>query len=180
MLYAIILTCEALFWICLVGGLSARYVWRRTRTGAALLIAAPLVDLITLGAAVLDLRQGGDPSFAHVLVALLIGSSVGFGHAAVGWLDVRFAHRFDGAPAPMPTPRWGRAHAARERLLARRHVVTWAVSAGLLVLAAWIAGGQGADYFLGVARILTFVLAVDLVWSMSYTVRPRPEPHAAG
>jgi len=176
MLYTVIITCEVLFWVFLVGGLTARYVARLPRLGATLLVLAPTVDLVTLGAAVLDLRRGGEASFAHVLAAILIGTSVGYGKAMVEWLDIRFAHRYDNGPAPQPRPRWGRAHAAHQRLQWRRHLVSWAVGSGLLALAALMTGGAAATYFLAVAGVWSAVLAVDALVSFSYTVRPRPQP----
>lgn len=63
MLYAVIITSEVLFWVFLLAGLTARYPLRSPRLGAALLVCAPLVDLITLAAAVIDLRGGAEPSF---------------------------------------------------------------------------------------------------------------------
>ncbi|UAL30857.1 hypothetical protein K8W59_04970 [Nocardioides rotundus] len=176
MLYAVIITCEVLFWVFLFGGLAARYIARLPRLGATLLVMAPLVDVVTLGAAVLDLRAGGEPSFAHVLAAIFIGASVGFGHPMMRWADVRFAHRYAGGPAPAPKPTWGRAHAAHERLQWRRHLVMWAVSAGLLTLAALIVGGVAAPYFLNIVRILTIIVVIDGIVSLSYTFRPRPSP----
>ncbi|MFE4601036.1 hypothetical protein ACFRKE_09275, partial [Kitasatospora indigofera] len=49
---------EAGFWVVLALGLAARYLLRWRRTGAALLLCLPLVDLLVLGATVLDLRHG--------------------------------------------------------------------------------------------------------------------------
>lgn len=177
MLYAVIVACEVLFWVFVLGGLATRYLLRRPRLGATLLVAAPLADLVLLAAVVLDLRAGGTASTAHALAGVYIGVSVGFGHSMVRWADERFAHRFAGAPAPQPGARTGRAHARRERAALRRHVVAWAVGSGLLWLAVLVVGEPArTEDLVAVARLWTLVLAADAVISLSYTVRPRREP----
>lgn len=176
MLFAVIIACEVLFWVFVLGGLATRYLLRRPRLGAALLVAAPVADLVLLVAVVLDLRGGGTASTAHALAGVYIGVSVGFGHSMVRWADERFAHRFAGGPAPQPRPRTGRAHAGHERAGLVRHVVAWVVGSGLLWLAVLLVGDPArTEDLAAVARLWTLVVAVDAVISLSYTVRPRPE-----
>ena len=176
MVYAVIIACEVLFWVFVLGGLATRYLLLRPRLGAALLVAAPVADLVLLVAVVLDLRGGGTASAAHALAGVYIGVSVGFGHSMVRWADERFAHRFAAGPAPTPSPRTGRAHARRERASLARHVVAWSVGSGLLGLAVLLVGDPARTGDLSaVAGLWTLVVAADAVISLSYTVRPRPE-----
>lgn len=180
MLIGLILVCEVLFWVVLLAGLVARYLLRRQRLGAALLVAAPLVDLILLTASALDLRSGGTATLAHGLAAVYIGVSVGFGHSMVRWADVRFAHRYAGGPAPAPRPRHGREHAAYERRAWLRHVVAWATGCALLALAILLVGDPGRTTALAnTARLWTVVLVIDGIISLSYTVSPR-KPRRGG
>ncbi|MFD0533927.1 hypothetical protein ACFQY7_09240 [Actinomadura luteofluorescens] len=58
MLLAVIAGCEIGFWVLLAAGLLARYPLRLRRTGAALLLCVPLVDLVLLAATAIDLRGG--------------------------------------------------------------------------------------------------------------------------
>jgi hypothetical protein len=67
---AVIVAVEIAFWVLLAAGLTARYVLRLPRVGAALLIAVPLVDLVLLGATVIDLRGGATARVAHGLAAV--------------------------------------------------------------------------------------------------------------
>lgn len=176
MLYAVIIACEILFWVAVLSGLTARYLLRRPRLGAALLVCAPLVDLVLLAATVLDLRAGGEATLAHALAAVYIGVSVGFGHSMVRWADVRFAHRFAGGPAPESKPRVGRAHAAHERQGALRHLLAYAVGAGLLGVGILLVGdADRTQALLDVLRLWSIIAAADVVYSLSYTIRPRPE-----
>jgi len=78
-LVAVIVAGEVGFWMLLGAGLVARYLLRRRTAGAVLLACTPLVDLVVLGATVLDLRGGGSASWSHGLAAAYLGVSVAFG-----------------------------------------------------------------------------------------------------
>ena len=174
MLVAAILVCEALFWVVLLAGLATRYLLRRPRLGSALLVTAPLVDLILLTLSVIDLSDGGTASAAHSLAAIYIGVSVGFGHSMIRWADERFAHRFAGGPAPQGKPRHGVAHAAYERKAWLRHVVAWAVGCALMGSAVLVIGDAGRTASLTeTMRLWTVILGIDGVISLSYTFSPR-------
>ncbi len=75
-----------------------------------MLACVPFIDLILLGATVLDLRMGATATFAHGLAAAYIGFTVAFGSITIRWADNWFARRFAGAaklPSP-PTHGWKR------------------------------------------------------------------------
>lgn len=113
MIVHLIIACEIMFWVFIAAGLAARYLLRRKTLGAALLICAPLVDVVLLVATALDLRGGGEANFTHGLAAAYIGFSVAFGHSLISWADARFAYRFAGGPAPVAPPEYGvREHCA--------------------------------------------------------------------
>jgi hypothetical protein len=174
MMFAVIVACEVLFWVLILAGLAARYLGNRRTLGTVLLFGAPAVDLILLVVATLDLRGGGQATMAHALAAVYIGISVGFGHQMIKWADVRFAHRFSGGPAPVPAPRRGRAHAARERAGWYRHLAAWSVGCALLLAAvAYIDSPDRTAVFLQVAGVWCVVLAIDFLISFSYTLMPR-------
>ncbi|HEY7486061.1 MAG TPA: hypothetical protein VH912_16470 [Streptosporangiaceae bacterium] len=174
MLLAVIVACEIGFWVFLLAGLAARYLLRWPRASVALLSCAPLVDLVLLVVATLDLRDGGRATVAHSLAAVYIGVSVGFGHRMITWADQRFAHRFAAGPTPAPRPRYGAAHAARERSTWYRHLMAWAVGCALLASAVVIIGDSSRTVALWqVAVLWTVVLAIDFAISFSFTLFPR-------
>ncbi|GIF06720.1 hypothetical protein [Actinoplanes siamensis] len=173
---ALIVACEIGFWVFLLAGLVARYPMRRRRAGAVLLLGAPLLDVVLLAAAAIDLRRGGAADLAHGLAAVYLGVTVAFGHDLVRWADVRFAHRFAGGPPPVVPPRAGRAHAARERRQWSRHLLAYAVAAALLAAFTPLAGG--VTEAAGLWRVMapwTVVLVIDFIISFSYTIFPRAE-----
>ena len=174
MIYALIVACEIGFWVLLLAGLVARYPLRRPRVGAALLVCVPLVDLVLLVASALDLRYGGgEADLAHGLAAIYLGVSVAWGQSLVRWADARFAHRFAGGPPPRP-PKAGPEHARGERRQWGRHLVAWAVGCALLLSGVALVGDPDrTGPLVSIAQGWTFVLAVDFLWSFSYTLWPR-------
>lgn len=173
-LYIVILACEIGFWVLVAAGLTARYLLGRPRLGLVLLAGAPLVDLLLLAAATIDLRAGARAELPHALAAVYIGVSVAWGHRLIGWADSRVAHRFAGGPRPVRPPRTGPAHAARERREWLRHALAWFVGVTLLGLSALLVGGRTeTEVLTNVAVVWTVVLAVDFLISFSYTLWPR-------
>lgn len=179
-LIAVIAGCEAGFWIVLAAGLAARYPLRLRRTGAALLICVPLVDLVLLAATAIDLRGGATAGTGHGLAAAYLGYSVAFGHSVVRWADERFAHRFAGGPPPRGRPAYGAARTRYEWREFGKAALATAIACGILLamivlvddpartgaLTAWL-GRLGA------------VLAIWAIWPVSHTLWPaKPKERA--
>ncbi|MCS0634217.1 hypothetical protein NX801_00755 [Streptomyces sp. LP05-1] len=143
MVVALIISCEIGFWVLLAAGLAVRYLLRMPRTGAALLLCEPLLEVVLLIATAIDLKNGADPSAAHGLAALYIGYTVGHGHRTVKWLDGHAAHRLAGAPRPPGPPRYGMARARYEATLWLGTLLGAAVATGLLWLAIRYVGDPG-------------------------------------
>ncbi|MCM6776409.1 hypothetical protein NDR87_20915 [Nocardia sp. CDC159] len=173
---ALIIGCEIGFWVLLLAGLAMRYLTRARALSAALLVSVPLVDVVLLAAAVIDLRGGGHASFTHGLAAIYLGISIAFGHRMITWADRRFAHRFAGGPEPVRPPRAGRAHAAHERRQWVRHLAAYLIAAGVLGVFTLLVGDvDRAAPLLRVMWPWTVVLIIDFVVSFSYTIMPRAE-----
>ncbi len=175
MILTLVIACEIAFWVMILAGLGARYLLRRPRLGAALLIAAPVIDVVLLVLVALDLLRGGTASWQHGLAAVYLGFSVAFGRRIIAWTDIRFAHRFAGGPPP-------------QRLTGARYTAKcWQDVLRTLLMAA-IAGGIAGGLILLVDdpdrtgeltfafRILGVALTVDVLWAIGYTLWPRKEP----
>lgn len=182
MLLAIIAACEVGFWVFLLAGLAARYLLRWSRTGAALLICVPLVDVVLLVATVIDLRGGATAGFTHGLAAAYIGFSVAFGHNIIKRMDVRFAHRFADGPAPVKPPKHGMAKARYEWQEFGKAVIAWAVACALLLAAIAMVGDAGRTEALqGWIGRLSAILGIWALWPITYTLWPaKPKNPAAG
>jgi hypothetical protein len=170
----LIVACEVGFWVLLLTGLAVRYLLKARTLSAVLLICAPLVDVVLLAASVIDLRRGGQPGGAHGLAAIYIGVSVAFGGQLVSWADQRFAHRFAGGPRPTRPPRYGRAHAARERRQWLRHLLAYLVAIGVMGLFTLLVGDWTRVRPMWSPMVgWAVVLLVDFLISFSYTIAPR-------
>ncbi|SFB45549.1 hypothetical protein SAMN05216266_11265 [Amycolatopsis marina] len=99
---AVIVAGETGFWVLIVAGLVARYVFRLRRTGLVLLAATPVIDLGVLIAAVIDLAGGAEASWVHGVAAVYLGFSVVFGPSMIRWADDRFARWFLGRATERP------------------------------------------------------------------------------
>ncbi|ORT61423.1 hypothetical protein [Streptomyces sp. CB03238] len=135
MVVALIVICEVGFWVLLAAGLATRYLLKMPRTGAALLLCEPLLEVVLLVVTAMDLKNGAEPSARHGVAALYIGYTVGHGHRTVKWLDGHAAHRLAGAPRPVGPPRYGMARARHEGRVWLGTLVAAAVATALLWLA---------------------------------------------
>ena len=180
MLVFVIVASEIAFWLLLLSGLTARYLFRRGRLSVALLVGAPLVDLVLLVATVIDLSRGATAGAAHGLAAAYIGFSVAFGHSLIRWTDERFAHRFAGGPPPWRPPRGGPERVRYEWREFGKAMLAWAIGSGLLLAAIAIVGdAERTEALQGWVLRLTMVVAIWSLWPITHTLWPgrpaRPE-----
>jgi hypothetical protein len=170
---AAIVACEVGFWVVLLAGLSVRYLLGWRRSGAVLLAATPLVDLALLIFTVIHLRSGAAAQAADGLAAVYLGVSIAFGRRMLRWADARFVHRFAGGPPPPRPPRGGPEHARRERSGWYLHLLAFAIGSALLLGGAALVEADQSGALLSWIPRWGLVLAIDFVWSFSYTIWPR-------
>ena len=172
MILLAIVACEIGFWVAIVAGLIARYPAGKPRVGAALLIAAPLIDVVLLVLVAADLIGGATASWHHGLAALYIGISVAYGHRMISWADAKFAQRFRGAePRPKPT---GWAYTVVCWKDAARTLLACAVAAAILGALILVVGApERTAELLGFFPLLGVILGIDVLWAVSYTIWPK-------
>jgi hypothetical protein len=170
----LIVLCEVAFWVLLAAGLALRYVAKKPRAGAAVLLCEPLLEVVLLVVTAIDLKNGAQPDFKHGIAAVYIGYTVGLGHSTVKWVDARVAHRFAGGPPPVRPPKYGMARAAHEWRTAARWTVAALTAMALLQAAIWYVGGDGD---IGSLRMwqqkMLWVIGINLIIAGSYTVFPK-------
>ena len=132
MVVAAIVACEVLFWVLLLGGLSARYLLRLRWLSTVLLLLVPVLDVALLLIIAWHLRSGGHADAGHGFGALYLGFTVAYGHSMIAWADARFAHRFMGGPPPPQRPRRGWAALRYETVGWVRGLVAAGVGAAVL------------------------------------------------
>ena len=178
MLLVMIAACEIGFWVLLLAGLSARYLLRRRRLGAALLMCLPLLDVALLTVTAIDLRGGATADFTHGLSAAYLGYSVAFGRSMIRWADERFAHRYAGGPPPRGKPKYGRARTRYEWREFGKAALATAIACGVLISMIVFVGAPSRteQLWAWVGRLL-HVLAIWSIWPISATLWP-PKPKA--
>ncbi|MFI8530067.1 hypothetical protein ACIGMX_07445 [Streptomyces aquilus] len=176
MLVGLIVACEVAFWVLLAAGLAFRYLLKMPRTGLALLLCEPLLELVLFTVTAIDLRGGAEPDWKHGLAAVYIGFTVGLGHATIRWADAHFAHRFAGGPPPERPPKYDTARAVHEWKVAGRWVVAAVVALVLLQTAIWYVGGGGeTDSLRAWQQRMLWVIGINVVIAGSYTLFPKRE-----
>ncbi|WP_181787964.1 hypothetical protein [Streptomyces phytophilus] len=177
MIVTLIIVCEVAFWVLLAAGLSLRYLARRPRLGAAVLLCEPLLEVVLLVVTAIDLKNGAEPDWKHGLAAVYIGFSIALGPATIRWVDARFAHRFAGGPPPVKPPEYGMARALHEWRTAARWILASGIAIALLQGAAWYVGGDGDTESLKAWQLrMLFVIGINVVIAGSYTLFPKQRP----
>lgn len=177
MIVTLIVICEVGFWVLLAAGLATRYLLKMPRTGLALLLCEPLLEVLLLVVTAIDLKNGAEPSWRHGLAALYIGYTVGHGHRTVKWLDGHAAHRLGGGPPPVKPPRYGMARARHEGRVWLGSVTAAAVASGLLLLAAWYVGDDGnTDSLKSWIFVAWRAAGIHGLIALSYAIWPKKAP----
>ncbi|MFI2368978.1 hypothetical protein [Streptomyces sp. NPDC018833] len=177
MIVTLIVVCEVGFWVLLAAGLATRYLLKMPRTGAALLLCEPLLEVVLLVATAVDLENGAEPSWKHGLAALYIGYTVGHGHRTVQWLDGHAAHRFGGAPPPVKPPRYGMARAKHEGRVWLGTLIAAGVTTVLLQIAIWYVGDASRTGSLeSWMRTAWQAAGIHGLIALSYTLWPPKAP----
>ncbi|WP_052848424.1 hypothetical protein [Streptomyces avicenniae] len=177
----LILAAEIAFWVVLGGGLVTRYVLRRRRLSNVLLLCVPVVDLVLLTVTVVDLRSGGEPSWAHGLSALYLGFTVAYGHYVIHWADGHAAHWWGGGPRPQKPPRYGAARARHEWRLWAMTLAGALIAIGVLEAMLWLIGDvAGRDRLRATQSAALRAVLIHGVVAATYSIwQKRPPAEAA-
>ncbi|WP_406374519.1 hypothetical protein OG788_30455 [Streptomyces sp. NBC_00647] len=176
MVVGLIIACEVGFWVLLAAGLAVRYLLNRRRTGAALLLCEPVLELVLFAVTAVDLRNGAEPGWEHGLAALYIGFTVSYGPYTVRRLDGYAAHRLAGGPRPPGPPRHGMARAAHEGRLWLRTVFAAAVACALLEGAVRYVGDGATESLRGFQWTALRAAAIHGVIALTYLLWPKRAP----
>ncbi|MFI6769694.1 hypothetical protein [Streptomyces sp. NPDC050355] len=180
MVVTLIIACEVGFWVLLAAGLALRYLAKMPRTGAAVLLMEPVLELVLLIVTAIDLKNGASADWKHGLAALYIGYTVAYGHYTIKWVDGHFLHRFAGGPPPVKPPQYGLARARHEGMLWLRTVLWVAVAVALLQIAIWYVGDDGDIASLRDWQGTSMrILIIHGVIAVSYLVWQKKDPRPA-
>ncbi|MCX2839855.1 hypothetical protein [Cytobacillus gottheilii] len=170
-----IIFCEVMFWVVILLGLVTRYIFKRKSLGLFLLALTPVIDVILLLTAGFDLYQGESATLAHAIAAVYIGVSLSFGKSMIAWADQRFQY-YVTKQGEKPRKRYGMDYAKHYLKSWVRHLLAYLIGVGILMgLIFWIGDPARTEALLGVTRIWSIALAIDLVISVTFFIWP-PKP----
>lgn len=175
MLLWLIMGCEIGFWIVLFLGLFIRYILKHPKTGKAILLCVPLLDLILLFATAIDLHNGAVAEFAHGLAAVYLGFTVVYGAGVIKWLDQYAAYQFASGKKIDEASTYGRSHAIYEWQQWLKGVGVGAI-AGILLLCAikFVDQSEKTQSLYEWFYYIFWFLAIWFVcWPMWYTLFPK-------
>ncbi|MGW2420063.1 hypothetical protein ACWC0C_12550 [Streptomyces sp. NPDC001709] len=176
MVVGLIIACEVAFWVLLAAGLTFRYALCMPRTGLALLLCEPLLEVVLFAVTAIDLKHGAQPDWRHGLAAVYIGFTVGLGHSTIRWADARVAHRFAEGPPPPKPPKYGTARAVHEWKVAARWILASLVALALLQSAIWYVGSTGDTGALRQWQLrMLWLIGINVIIAGSYTLFPKRE-----
>ncbi|MDT0307159.1 hypothetical protein RM780_09310 [Streptomyces sp. DSM 44917] len=177
MIVTLIVAAEFGFWAVLAAGLATRYLLRRPRLGAGLLLLLPVIDVLLLTATAVDLRRGADPSAAHGIAALYLGFTVAYGHYTVRWADGHAAHRLAGAPRPAKPPRYGAARARHEWRIWSMTLLAVAIALGVLeAMIQYVDDADRTESLRGTQQTALRALGIHAIVAATYSIWPRRAP----
>ncbi|MGZ9586006.1 hypothetical protein [Paenibacillus marinisediminis] len=169
MLVYFIIGCEIGFWVVILAGLFARYVWKQERLSLILFALTPLIDLALLVATAVDMKNGATATTAHGIAAIYIGISIAFGKRMISWADERF--RYYVLKGPKPIRLTGTAYAKQYFGSWLLHALAFVIGQGMLWgIIYWINDSARTEALVSISTIWCTVLAIDLLISLSYFV----------
>lgn len=170
----LIVACEIGFWVFVLAGLVARYVFKKNKLSIFLFICTPLVDLVLLFATYIDLKNGAVADFIHGLAAIYIGVSVAYGKQMIAWADRQFRYRFAGGERPVKRKLYGMEYAREEMKGWFRHFVAYVIGAGILGFILLSVGfTEQTEALLRTLQVWSAVVGIDFLISFSYMIFPK-------
>jgi len=168
-----IVASEIAFWILIVAGLATRYLLKRKKLGLFFLALTPVIDLILLITASVDMYHGATATWAHGIAAVYIGVSIVFGKSMIRWADDKFRY-FVTKEGGKPAKKYGTEFAVHELKGFLKHVLSYGLGAGyLFILITLIQDPSRTEALSNVIRIWSVILGIDLVITVTYFIWPK-------
>lgn len=148
-----LLSLSVLFWAAVLVGAVLRWGLRRTRASSVVFGSLPVIGVVGVVLAGIDLANGGEPQFVHTSMAAYLAAPLGVGARVIARVDAIVTER-----------RWKRdaAPATELRDLARR-VATY-VGAGGVDIALSHVHGDAYRFFTQPELVITPAGALEVNW----------------
>ncbi|MCH6267169.1 hypothetical protein [Neobacillus citreus] len=168
-----IIACEIGFWIVILLGLVSRYILKKKKLGIFFLALTPVIDLVLLITASVDIFRGATATIAHAIAAVYIGVSLAFGKGMIEWADQRFRYYLL-KEGEKPLKRYGLVYAWHYLKGWGKHLVAYLIGAALLAGVIFLINDPSrTEALFGVLRLWSLVLGIDLLIAISNFVWPK-------
>ncbi|CAM5209449.1 hypothetical protein UACE39S_05035 [Ureibacillus acetophenoni] len=167
-----IIAAEIAFWIAIVAGLVARYVFKLNKVSLLFFLLTPLIDLALVVLTTFDLQSGATATTAHGIAAIYIGVSLAYGKSMIAWADEKFQVWFLKKPATKKIL-LGKEKGIYELKMWSRHVLAYLIGSALLWLMIFYVGHESTEALFNVWRIWSIALIIDGAISLSYILFPK-------
>ncbi|WP_186576982.1 hypothetical protein [Aquibacillus kalidii] len=168
-----IVTCEVLFWVVILLGLTVRYVFHNQRVGFLLLALTPLIDLVLIMITGMDLYNGATATVAHGLAAVYIAISISFGKSMIKWMDERFQY-YILKSSLKPLKRTGIDFAKHYATGFFKHVLAYIIGAIILLVTIYFVNDPvRTEKLFDIVKIWALVVGIDFVITISYFIWPK-------
>ncbi|MDW4508635.1 hypothetical protein R7236_09490 [Priestia megaterium] len=169
-----IIACEIAFWIVILLGLAARYMFKKQKLSFFILALTPVVDFFLLIVTSVDLYGGATATYAHAIAAVYIGISIAFGKSMIQWADERFQY-YVMKSGEKPRRRYGKEYAKHYFKSWLQHLVAYAIGAALLAAMMYIVPNGKTNVLQNVVEFWTVIVGIDFLLSLSNFVWPKKE-----
>ena len=165
-----IVACEVGFWLFILAGLLARYIFNQDKLAIWLFIMVPVLDLLLIIVTGTDLLRGGTVTMAHSIAPLYLAISVIYGKDMINWADERFLYYIKRTGAK-PYRRVGMDYAKHSMKGSLKHVIAYIVGGLMLIGMLYLAqDDKSQDIIWGTLTTWGIVVIVDNAISISYFV----------
>lgn len=176
--WAIVIS-EVAFWILILLGLVARYLFKRKKLGLLLLALTPIIDGILLVTTSMDMYRGATATTFHALAAVYIAVSLLFGKRLILWADERFRY-YVTKQGEAPVKRYGIDYAKHYLNGWLRHIVAYGIGVGLLIgLTILVDDPSRTEALSGVIKVWSIVVVIDLLITVTYFIWPKQAKQSA-
>lgn len=167
-----IIAAEILFWVAILSGLFARYVFQQKRLSLVLFLLTPLIDLGLIILTVVDLQNGAVATVAHGLSVIYIGVSIAYGKTMITWADTQF-QTYVLKKGSSKKVLHGIEKGRHELKMWARHVCAYAIGSLLFWLIITFIDSNSTEALYNVWRIWSLALLIDGAISLSYLLFPK-------
>lgn len=154
----LIILAEVLMWVCIGLVIFARYKLENKPLSIFFFLLMIVVNIVLLILTSLDLKNGGDATFAHGLAAIYIGISIAFGRSMIRYADNLYKEYI--------LKYWVQKEKPTEKqkvMTTAQHLLAYVIGASLLyAMIEYVNDASQTKILISFIKIWTIVMAIDL------------------